>query len=219
MSGMTMEKIWPPYGLRVQACDLLFTVLRESDVPEIIDSVRQGLHDPAEMPFLVPWTDAPAHKVPANYMRYLGRVLARQSAGTLDLQLVVRLRGELIGIQALSGDAFPVTRTAETGSWLGQRFQGQGLGTSMRQAACALAFDHLGAKQITSHAFLDNPSSRAVSRKVGYQPNGREWSERRGVVAEQESLLLTPENFVRGEAIEVAGVEELRAFVGVPAED
>lgn len=39
----------------------------------------------------------------------------------------------------------------------------------MRQVMCAFLFDHLA---ITSSAFTDNPASLAVSRKVGYRPNG-----------------------------------------------
>ena len=71
---------------------------------------------------------------------------------------------KVVGIQALEGEGFPVTRTLETGSWLARRFHGQGIGTRMRQAVCAFAFDHLGAERITSSAFLDNPASLAVSR-------------------------------------------------------
>ncbi len=67
---------------------------------------------------------------------------------------------------------FPTLRVFETGSWLGRRFQGHGIGTRMRQAMCTLAFDHLGFEEVTSAAFLDNPASLGVSRKVGYVPNG-----------------------------------------------
>lgn len=215
MSPRTLEQIWPPFGLRVEAGDLTLTALREHDIPELVDLVLEGIHDPAHMPFLFPWTDAPAGEIPANYVRYVGRVLAGQGQGVVNLQLVVRRAGEVVGIQALEGEDVEVTRTLETGSWLGRRFHGQGLGTRMRQAACALAFDHLGAERVTSSAFADNPSSLAVSRKVGYRPNGHRWLARRGEVAEQEALLLTPETFVRGEPIEVTGADALREFIGL----
>jgi RimJ/RimL family protein N-acetyltransferase len=216
MSRLTLEQIWPPFALRLEAGDLVLTVLREGDLPELVDLALDGIHDPAQTPFLFPWTDAPADQLPANYVRYVGRVLAGQSPESTSLQLVVRRSGQVVGIQALEGEDFPVTRTLETGSWLALRFHGQGIGTRMRQAVCALAFDHLGAERITSSAFIDNPSSLAVSRKVGYRTNGRQWVARRGVSAEQERLLLTPETFVRGESIHVAGIPELRVFLGTP---
>lgn len=214
MPRMSLEEIWPPFALRLEAEDLVLTVLREGDIPELVDLVLDGIHDPAHMPFLFPWTDAPHDQLPANYVRYVGRVMAAQSAESLNLQLVVRQAGHVVGIQALEGEEFRVTRTLETGSWLARRFHGQGIGTRMRQAVCALAFDHLGAQRITSSAFLDNPSSLAVSRKVGYRPNGRQWVSRRGAAAEQERLLLTPEAFVRGSPIHVAGVPQLNKFLG-----
>jgi RimJ/RimL family protein N-acetyltransferase len=216
MSRLTLEQIWPPFALRLEAGDLVLTVLREGDLPELVDLALDGIHDPAQTPFLFPWTDAPADQLPANYVRYVGRVLAGQSPESTSLQLVVRRSGQVVGIQALEGEDFPVTRTLETASWLALRFHGQGIGTRMRQAVCALAFDHLGAERITSSAFIDNPSSLAVSRKVGYRTNGRQWVARRGVSAEQERLLLTPETFVRGESIHVAGIPELRVFLGTP---
>lgn len=215
MARLALEQIWPPFGLRVETGDLVLTVLREGDIPELVELVLDGIHDPEHMPFLFPWTDAPAEELPANYVRYVGRVLAGQSRDSMSLQLVVRRAGEVVGIQALEGEDIPVTRTVETGSWLARRFHGEGLGTRMRRAACALAFDHLGVERIISSAFVDNPSSLAVSRKVGYQPNGRTWLSRRGQTAEQERFVLTPDTFVRGEPIRVTGVDALREFLGL----
>jgi RimJ/RimL family protein N-acetyltransferase len=87
----------------------------------------------------------------------------------------------------------------------------------MRQVMCALAFDHLGFEEITSAAFADNPASLAVSRKVGYRPNGvRRLQRREGELALNQGLVLTPEDFVRGEhELQVSGVAELRAFIGL----
>ena len=104
--------------------------------------------------------------------------------------------GTLVGLQAFHTTNFAVVRSGETGSWLGRCFQGQGIGTRMRRAVCALAFDHLGAVEVTSAAFLDNPASLAVSRKVGYEPNGRlRLVRRENEVAVNQRLVLTPETF------------------------
>ena len=90
----------------------------------------------------------------------------------MTLDLAVRVDGQLAGVQGFSTKDYLVVRTGETGSWLGATFQGRGLGTAMRQAMCALLFDHLDAEEVTSAAFTDNPASLAVSRKVGYTDNG-----------------------------------------------
>jgi len=107
-----------------------------------------------------------------------------------------------------------VTRVGETGSWLGREFQGRGIGTAMRQAICAFAFDHLGAEQITSAAFTDNPASNAASRKVGYRPNGLIRKARRdGEWQDSQKWLLTPETFVRGVTITASGVDAFRSLI------
>jgi RimJ/RimL family protein N-acetyltransferase len=146
--------------------------------------------------------------------RFFSGVRAGFTPEKFDLLFAVRIAHQLAGIQALHATDFGVTRTAETGSWLGRSYQRRGIGTRMRRAVCAFAFDHLGAVELTSGAFLDNPASLAVSSKVGYRPNGRfRMTRREGEVAINQRLVLTPDAFVRGEPITVTGAEQLRSFL------
>lgn len=108
-----------------------------------------------------------------------------------------------------------MTRTGETGSWLGQKYQGRGIGTQMRQAICAFLFDYLDAAEITSGAFIDNPASLAVSRKVGYRPDGTRRLARKGEAAVSQRLLLAAADLVRGEKVTATGVDAFRRFIGL----
>jgi hypothetical protein len=68
----------------------------------------------------------------------------------------------------------------------------------------------------TSGAFLDNPASLAVSRKVGYRENGEVRLKRRdGELALNQKLVLSPEDLVRGAPLEVLGAADVRRFVGL----
>jgi RimJ/RimL family protein N-acetyltransferase len=78
----------------------------------------------------------------------------------------------VVGTQSMSARDYPVTREVHTGSWLGQRYQGQRIGTEMRAALLHLAFAGLNAQSAVSEVMADNLASVAVSRKLGYQPNG-----------------------------------------------
>lgn len=214
----TLEEIWPPYGLVVESGDLRMTALREADVPEVLDVVAGGIHDPAWTPFLFPWTDAPAEEMPANYVRFFASTLTRTVDGGVSLELVVRRNGRVVGMQGLNGPDVARTRRLETGSWLGLPFQGQGLGTRMRRMMCALAFDGLGLDAVTSSAWEDNAASRRVSEKVGYRETGRGEAERRGVPTGEVYFELRPEELVRGdEPVRITGAEELRRFLGLDA--
>lgn len=212
----TLEEIWPPYGLVVESGDLRMTALREADVPEVLDVVAGGIHDPSWTPFLFPWTDAPAEEMPANYLRFYASTLTRTVDGGVSLELVVRRNGRVIGMQGMNGPDVAGTRRLETGSWLGLPFQGQGLGTRMRRMMCALAFDGLGLAAVTSSAWEDNAASRRVSEKVGYRETGRGQVERRGVPTGEVFFELRPEELVRGdEPVRITGAEQLRRFLGV----
>lgn len=212
----TLEEVWPPYGLVVEAGDLRMTALREADVPEVLDVVAGGIHDPSWTPFLFPWTDAPAEEMPSNYLRFYASTLTRTVDGDVSLELVVRRNGQVIGMQGMNGPDVAGTRRLETGSWLGLPFQGQGLGTRMRRMMCALAFDGLGLDAVTSSAWEDNAASRRVSEKVGYRETGRGQAERRGVPTPEVYFELLPEGFVRGdEPVRITGADELRRFLGL----
>lgn len=73
---------------------------------------------------------------------------------------------------ALRARDFPVLREVATESWLGLPFQGQGFGTEARRALLQLAFDGLDALSAVSEVFQDNAASQAVSRRLGYRPDG-----------------------------------------------
>jgi RimJ/RimL family protein N-acetyltransferase len=61
------------------------------------------------------------------------------------LEFAVIRRGAVVGSQGVGGRDFAVLREVHTGSWLGRRYQGQGIGTQMRAAVLHMAFDGLGA--------------------------------------------------------------------------
>lgn len=212
---MNLADAFPPLGLRVEAGPLVLRPITDEVLSSLIDLALDGVHPPEEMPFFHPWTDAPSDRLPANFAQFHWGVRSGWSPERWSLEFAVEYEGRVVGSQGFFTTDYPITRSGETGSWLGMEFQGRGIGTRMRQAICALAFDHLDAVRITSGAFLDNPASLAVSRKVGYQPNGVRLMPRRGQAAENQSLLLTPDRFVRGEPITVTGLPAFRSFIGL----
>ena len=211
----TRADLWPPFGLLVTSGDLRLTPVSDDDLPALVDLALDGIHPADAMPFKVPWTQVPGDKLPRRYAQHYWEERARFTPERFSLDFAVRRGGELVGIQGCSADHFSITRTAETGSWLSARFQGRGIGTQMRMVICTFLFDHLGATQVTSGAFVDNPASLAVSRKLGYRPNGVVRRNRQGVMALNQQLALDPRDLVRGEPIEVSGLEPLRRFLGL----
>lgn len=215
---VTPADLLPMLGLEVVAGPIRMTGITDDVLAELAVLAGRGVHDPARMPFTYPWTDVPADRLPGEFAKYHWRTRADFSPQAWTINLAVYADGELVGVQGMTTSDFLVTRTGETGSWLGREYQGRGLGTLMRQVFCALCFDHLDFAEITSAAFTDNPSSLGVSRKVGYQENGRVRRQRRpGELATTIQLLLPPERLVRApHPLAVSGVEAFRASIGLP---
>lgn len=214
--GSTIGQVFPVLDLRVTAGDLKLRGISDADIVTLGALAAQGIHSPDRMPFSFPWSDVTSEEMPLNFAQYHWRTRADFSPASWELNLGVWWQGELVGVQGVNTSNFVVRRTGETGSWLGSAHQGRGLGTAMRQVMCVLLFDHLGFTEVTSGAFVDNPASLAVSRKVGYRVNGTERYERRGELAEMTMLALAPGDLVRPEvSVEVSGAERVRRLIGV----
>ncbi len=218
---MVIQDVLPALGLRISVSSpsggLELVGITDDLLARLAEVAAAGIHDPERMPFTVPWTDTEPERFALQFAQYHWGIRSRWSSQGWDLNLAVLVDGRPVGVQGFSTTDYLVTRVGETGSWLGQAHQGQGVGTTMRRAICAFLFDHLDAARITSGFFADNPGSGAVSRKVGYRENGSERRQRRpGEVATLTHVVLEPEDFVRGGVeIEVEGLAAFRGSIGL----
>lgn len=213
-----IEEIFPPFALSIACGPLSMAVLRDDDIPGIVDLQLAGIHDPGFLPFYEPWSLAPAEELPLNVARYYWQQRAEVTAERFALQFVVRHRDTIVGMQDVMARHFVKTRVLRTGSWLGRAHQGRGLGTLMRQVACILGFDHLGADFMESEFIVGNEASKRVSEKLGYRnwgthrlddPIGDSWRE-------EAYVRLAPTDFVRpAEPVRVDGAEEFARFLGL----
>ncbi len=173
---------------------------------------EEGIHDPGTMPFGIAWTDdLDAERFVAHHVD----ALARSTPDDWVLNLVAFHEGRPIGSQALRAERFRTAKTVDSGSWLGSRYQGRGLGTEMRSAVLTLAFDHLGAERATSGAIDRNPQSLGVSRKLGYVEVGSHLVSPRGRPVEHVDLEIDRARFTPAVETEVGGLETVLPFLGL----
>ncbi|MGR6915257.1 GNAT family N-acetyltransferase [[Actinomadura] parvosata] len=206
---------WPVHDLRLTTPRLTLRMPTLDDLDELADRAVEGVHDPGSMPFGVPWTDAPAAELPTSVALFHLGVMSRWRPDAWCCNFVVVHEGRVIGSQDVKGTDFAVTREVHTGSWLGRAHQGNGFGTEMRAAVLHLAFAGLGALTAVSSAFLDNPASLRVSRKLGYRPDGLIVQSVRGRRATQQRLRLDRDGFACPVPVEIHGLEPCLPHFGL----
>jgi len=163
---------WPLFRLKITTARLELRPVQDADLAPLLRLVRAGIHDSGSMPFGTGWTDRPEDQFDHGFAQYFWSQRGSWSLDAWALPFVVLLDARPIGVQQLTGDAFPITRTVGTGSWLGREFQGRGIGTEMRAAVLDFAFFELGAEFAITGAYAFNSASNRVSQKLGYKPNG-----------------------------------------------
>ncbi len=166
------------------------------------------------MPFLNPWTDEDSPELERGLLQWGWRHRATWSPADWSFNGAVLVGGEIVGVQSLMAEDFATLRSVKTGSWLGVAHQGQGIGKEMRVAMLHFAFEELGALEAHSGGFVDNESSLAVSRSLGYEENGRRTVLRRGAPVEMLDVRLDRSKWrqVDHAKVDVVGLEECRDF-------
>lgn len=206
------------FGLRLRVGEVELRLPTDSELVQLAAVAAAGVHDPTLMPFLQPWTRGSAQDLHQRFLQHHWGSRGSWSAENWSLNLGVWSAGEPVGSQSLASRDFAVRRSVQTGSWLGRAHQGRGIGTAMRAAVLALAFEGLGASDAQSGAFADNPASMAVSLKLGYQRNGLEFHDVEGRRAVQHRLLLTREDWESQERpdVQIDGLDACRKLFGLP---
>ncbi len=214
---MGIESAWPLFGLRLRTGNGLELRLPSDDeLAALIGVARRGIHPPEEMPFAIPWTDQPSPEFELGFLRYHWSARADWRPDAWRLELAVFADGRPAGFQGLYAKDFERLRSVATGSWLAATHQRRGIGTAMRAAVLALAFDGLGADEATTEAFPDNLASAGVSRKLGYEDNGVGRFAQRGIARETQRFRMTRAAWASRErpAVEIVGLDACRDLFG-----
>jgi RimJ/RimL family protein N-acetyltransferase/predicted GNAT family acetyltransferase len=201
----------PLTRLRVRTPRLELRLGTRAELWALANVALAGIHDPAVMPFEFPWTDTLTAE---SAVEFHEQALANWNPSDWQLNLLAFYRGRVVGTQGIGAERFAEERVVSTGSWLGQAWQGQGLGTEMRGAVLQLAFAGLGAERAVSGVVAGNPQSLGVSRKLGYEVVGSHTVSPRGEPLEHTDLELRRENFRSAVPVEIVGLEPLLPLFG-----
>ncbi len=212
---------WPLSELCLTTPRLRLRLPDLSELDELADVAVDGIHDPAVMPFGVPWTDTDPEALGRSVVQYHWKLLSELRLEDWTVPFTVFLKDRVVGTQGLSGRDFDVTRQVSTGSWLGREFQAKGLGTEMRAAVLHLAFVALGAESATTCAHSDNAASLGVARRIGYRPNGTTYTVVRGVRVAEQRFILDREGWERHRTVpvEIRGLQACRPMLTGRAPD
>ena len=159
-------RYWPLFDLRLATPGLALRPMTEADLGALADLLPDDVEqDPAATAYDV--GDARTGRGIISHQSYWTAYGTwRPSAWRLNF--VVRVAGEIVGVQELEGNDFLTLRTVDSSSFLIPAARGQGNGKQMRSAVLALAFGPLQAEAAITSAWHDNHAP------LGRYPRARE---------------------------------------------
>lgn len=210
---------WPLFDLEVRTPRITLRYVDDELATELAALAAKGIHPPEMMPFSRPWSDVEPPQLQRNTMQYYWRTRAETTPEKWELAFAVIADDQVVGVGGLVAENFKVLRSIETGSWLGQEFQGQGIGKELRAASLHLIFEGFGADYATTGAWTDNAASLGVTRALGYTETGQQRLKRR----EERDVILTFEmsrehwKTIRRDDIVIDGIEPVRELLEIDA--
>lgn len=210
---------WPLFDLEIRTPRLTLRYLDDELADRVVTVATRGVHDPATMPFTIPWTDLPSPQMEHEALQFYWRTRASVRPDSWNLQFAVVVGDEVVGMCDLMAEHFSTLRQFTTGSWLGREFQGQGLGKEFRTAALTLGFDGLGAEYALTGMWHDNGASLGVTTSLGYEYEGRRRALRRDAPDDMLGYRMGRAHWstIRRDDITLHGVERAREFLGIDA--
>ena len=212
-----LGNLWPLFSLTVQTSRLELRLPRDEEIAELASIAGRGVHHPGERPFLTSWTAGEPQDRARFVLQEHWSQLGTWSASAWRLGLGVFLEGQPLGVMSLRARDFPIVREVTTSSWLGLDHHKRGFGTEARGGLLTLAFKHLEAHAALTEVFQDNHSSQAVSRKLGYEPDGISRDARGDEVVVSDRLRLTRQRWKWQQRTDVAvtGFADCRPMFGL----
>lgn len=220
MDRAELMRLWPLFGLSVRTPRLELRYPTDEDLLALA-ALSGDIHDPDFLPFSGTWSLLPDGERERAVLQYHWARRGDFAAASWRLELVAVVDGEVVGTQGAIATEFPITRTLESGSWLGRAHQGKGIGKEMRAAILHLAFEGLGALRADTGAVEGNAASLAVTEKMGYRPNGDSIDATNGVRTRLLRYTLDREDWLpaRRDDIELVGLEPCLPLFGLGPSD
>ena len=212
---------WPLLDLRLRVGELELRPMTEADLLPLAELLPDDVElDPAATRY--PGLPEAVNRRVIGFQHYW-KSYGSWSSDRWRLAFCVRAGGELVGVQELEAADFAALRTVYSSSHLIGSARGRGIGRQMRRAVLALAFGPLVAEEAISWAWQDNHASLAVSRALGYLPNGESRHRRGGGVDTMVYLRLSRADWLAGagasgggaSGVVIEGVEPCLPYFGL----
>ena len=165
----------PAGGIRGPAgSGIVLRQWRRADIPALVAAI-----DDPETGRTLPHIPNPY--TPADAEEYIAGTRVDLTAGKA-LPVAIEVDGRLAGSIDLRLDEID-GETAETGYWVAAPVRGKGVASTAARLLSDFGFEELGLRRVELNAALNNPASRRVAEKAGFELEGirRAWRTVAGV--------------------------------------
>lgn len=165
---MQLNGRWPEKGIIHTEGIVTLTWIDDELLGELAELAAEGIFPQPYPSYAFGWARGDAETVWGNVIEYQRGVRTTCGPEEWRLECAVIVDKQPVGVVGIGAREWGERKVAVSGSWLGRRYQGRGIGFAAARGLLRVYFDQLGGQEARRLVYPENTASLRVGEKLGY---------------------------------------------------
>lgn len=165
---MELSGRWPGKGTLITERNVSLAWIDDEILGQLAVLAGEGIFPRPYPSYAFPWAQGDAETVRKNVIEYQRGVRTTCGPEKWRLEQAVIVDKQPVGVVGIGAEDWQDRKVGVSGSWLGRRYQGRGIGSTAAVALLRVFFERLGGEEARRIVYPENTASLRVGEKLGY---------------------------------------------------
>lgn len=165
---MELNGKWPASGIIHTEENVTLAWIDDGLLGELAGLAAEGIFSQPYPSYAFPWAKGDAETIRRNVVEYQRGVRTTCGPEEWRLECAVIVDKQPAGVVGIGASEWRTRKAAVSGSWLGRRYQGRGIGFTAARGLLRVYFDELGGDEARRVVYPENVASLRVGEKLAY---------------------------------------------------
>lgn len=165
---MKLNGTWPTDGIIHTEGNVTLKWIDDGLLGELADLAAEGIFPRPYPSYAFGWAKGDAETVRRNVIEYQRGVRTTCGPEEWRLECAVIVDKRPVGVVGIGASEWQKRKAAVSGSWLGRRYQGRGIGFTAARGLLRVYFNEFHGGEARRVVYPENAASLRVGEKLGY---------------------------------------------------